>query len=288
MDHHRFDYSPIIKRKPLTWPNGARVAVWIIPNIEHFEFDLPGTALFPLNVVPDVLNYAWRDYSVRVGVWRLMDALDRYGVRATVALNAAVCEHYPVIIEEGKKRNWEFMGHGMTNSQFLAGLPEEEERKVIRDTIRTITKSVGKAPEGWLGPALAETFITPDLLAEEGIRYLCDWCNDDQPYAMKVKKGQLLSVPYSIELNDIPFFIGKGNSGADFLQAIKDQFDVLYEEGKTNSRVMAIALHPFIISVPYRHKYFVEALEYICRHKEVWLATGSEIANWYYDHYLNS
>ena len=288
MDHHRFDYSPIIKRKPLTWPNGARVAVWIIPNIEHFEFDLPGTALFPLNLVPDVLNYGWRDYSVRVGVWRLMDTLDKYGVRATVALNAAVCEHYPIIIEEGKKRNWEFMGHGMTNSQLLSGLPEEEERKVIRQTIHTITQSVGRAPQGWLGPALAETFITPDLLAEEGIRYLCDWCNDDQPYAMKVKKGQLLSVPYSIELNDIPFFIGKGNSGADFLQAIKDQFDVLYEEGKTNGRVMAIALHPFIISVPYRHKYFAEALEYICRHREVWLATGSEIANWYYDHYLNS
>ena len=288
MDHQRFDYSPIIKRKPLSWPNGARVAVWIIPNIEHFEFELPGTALFPLNLVPDVLNYAWRDYSVRVGIWRLMETLDHYGIRATVALNAAVCEHYPIIIEEGKNRNWEFMGHGMTNSQLLAGLPEEEERKVIRDTIHTITKSVGEAPEGWLGPGLAETFITPDLLAEEGIRYLCDWCNDDQPYAMKVKKGRLLSVPYSIELNDIPFFIGKGNSGADFLQAIKDQFDVLYEEGKTNGRVMAIALHPFIISVPHRHKYFAQALEYICRHKEVWLATGSEIANWYYDHYLNS
>jgi peptidoglycan/xylan/chitin deacetylase (PgdA/CDA1 family) len=288
MDHHRFDYSPIIKRKPLKWPNGARVAVWIIPNIEHFEFDLPGTALFPLNVVPDVLNYGWRDYAVRVGVWRLMEALDKYGIRATVALNAAVCEHYPIIIEEGKKRNWEFMGHGMTNSQLLTGLPEEEERKVIRETIHTITKSVGKTPEGWLGPALAETFVTPDLLAEEGIRYLCDWCNDDQPYAMKVRAGQLLSVPYSLELNDIPFFIGKGNSGADFLQAITDQFDVLYEEGKTNGRVMAIALHPFIISVPHRHKYFAQALEYICRHREVWLATGSEIAHWYYDHYLNA
>ena len=288
MDHRRFDYSPIIKRKPLKWPNGARVAVWIIPNIEHFEFDLPGTSLFPLTVVPDVLNYGWRDYAVRVGVWRLMDALDQYGIRATVALNAAVCGHYPIIIEEGKKRNWEFMGHGLTNSQLLAGLPEEEERKVIRETIHTITKSVGRAPEGWLGPALAETFVTPDLLAEEGIRYLCDWCNDDQPYALKVRTGQLLSVPYSIELNDIPFFVGKGSSGADFLQAIKDQFDVLYQEGKTNGRVMAIALHPFIISVPHRHKYFVKALEYICHHKEVWLATGGEIAHWYDDHYLNS
>ena len=288
MDHHRFDYSPIIKRTPLTWPNGARVAVWIIPNLEHFAFDLPGTSLFPLNVVPDVLNYGWRDYSVRVGVWRLMEALDTYGIRATVALNAAVCEHYPIIIEEAKKRNWEFMGHAMSNSQPLSGLSEEEERQVIRDTIQTITTSVGKAPEGWLGPGLTETFSTPDILAEEGIRYLCDWCNDDQPYPMKVKTGQLLSVPYSIELNDIPFFLGTGSSGADFMQAIKDQFDVLYAEGKTNGRVMAIALHPFIISVPHRHKYFAQALEYICHHKEVWLATGSEITQWYNDHYLNS
>ncbi len=288
MDHHRFDYSPIIKRQPLRWPHGARVAVWIIPNIEHFAFDLPGTSLFPLNVVPDVLNYGWREYGVRVGVWRLMEALDHYGLRATVALNAAVCEHYPIIIEEGNKRNWEFMGHGMTNSQLLAGLTEEAERNMIRDTIHTLTRSVGKAPEGWLGPALAETLITPDLLAEEGILYLCDWCNDDQPYGMHVKTGQLLSMPYSVELNDIPFFLGKGNSGADFLQAIKDQFDVLYEEGKTQGRVMAIALHPFLISVPHRHKYFVQALDYICRHKEVWLATGSEIAHWYADHYLNA
>lgn len=285
MDHSRFDYSPIIKRKPIKWPNGARVAVWVIPNIEHYEFDIPGIGMQPFNIVPDVINYAWRDYAPRVGVWRLMDTLDKYGMRGTVALNSAVCDRYPIIIEEGKKRNWEFMGHGITNSRLLNNLSEDEERKVIRETVQTITKAVGKAPEGWLGPALAETFITPDLLAEEGIRYLCDWCNDDQPYPMRVERGKLISVPYSVEINDIPFFIGKGNSGADFMQAIIDQFDVLYEEGKNNGRVMAIAVHPFIISVPFRHKYFVQALEYIARQKEVWLTTGGEIANWYYDNY---
>ena len=170
MDHNRFDYSPIIKRKPLKWPKGARVAVWIIPNIEHYEFEIPSTSLYPSNLVPDVLDYAWRDYGVRVGIWRLMDVLDKYGMRGTVALNSAVCDHYPIIIEEGKKRNWEFMGHAITNSKLLTGLSEEEEKKVIRETVQTITKAVGKAPEGWLGPALAETFNTPDFLAEEGIR----------------------------------------------------------------------------------------------------------------------
>ncbi len=287
MDHSRFDYSPIIKRKPIKWPNGARVAVWVIPNIEHYEFDIPAIGMQPFNLVPDIINYGWRDYAPRVGVWRLMDALDKYGMRGSVTLNSSVCEHYPIIIEEGKKRNWEFLGHGITNSRLLNGLSEDEERKVIRETVQTITKAVGKAPEGWLGPALAETFVTPDLLVEEGIRYLCDWCNDDQPYPMKVKKGKLISVPYSVELNDISFFIGMKGSAEGFMQAIKDQFDVLYEEGKTNGRVMAIAVHPFIVNVPHRHKYFVQALEYIARQKEVWLTTGGEIAKWYYDNYYN-
>lgn len=288
MDHNRFDYSPIIKRSPLKWPNGARVAVWIIPNIEHYDFDMPAIGIAPSTLVPDILNYGWRDYGPRVGVWRLMDVLDKYGFRGTVALNSAVCQRYPIIIEEAKKRNWEFMGHGVTGSRMLTGLSEQEERKIIREIIQTITQTVGKAPEGWLGTALAETFNTPDILAEEGIRYLCDWCNDDQPYPMKVKKGKLISVPYSLELNDIPFFLGKGNGGEDFMRAIKDQFDVLYEEGKTNGRIMAIAIHPFIINVPHRHKYFDLALEYIARHKEVWLTTGGEIANWYYDNYYTA
>jgi allantoinase len=288
MDHQRFDFSPINKRKPIKWPKGARVAVWVIPNIEYYEFEIPSTSLHPMNLVPDVLNYGWRDYSLRVGVWRLMEVLDKYKMRGTVALNSAVCDHYPEVMQEAKKRNWEFMGHGITNSQLLNGLSEDEERKVIRETIQTITKTVGKAPEGWLGPALAESFNTPDLLAEEGIRYLCDWCNDDQPYPMKVKKGRLISVPYSVEINDIPFFLGHKGSSADFMQAIKDQFDVLYAEGKTSGRVMAIAVHPFLISVPYRHKYFDRALAYIARHKNVWLTTGGEIANWYYDNHYGS
>lgn len=285
MDHNRFDYSPIIDRKPLKWPKGAKLAVWVIPNIEHYEFDLSGTSLHPRNVVPDVLNYAWRDYSVRVGVWRLMALLDKYGIRATVALNSAVCQHYPEIIREGKKRNWEFMAHAITNSRALIGLSKRQERKVIRETIRTITKAVGRSPQGWLGPGLVESYDTPDILAEEGIRYLCDWCNDDQPYPLKVKKGKLISVPYSVEINDVPFFVGMKGSAVDFMNAIKDQFDILYREGRTSGRVMAIAIHPFLINVPYRHKYFEKALAYITSHKDIWLTTGGQIADWYFENY---
>jgi peptidoglycan/xylan/chitin deacetylase (PgdA/CDA1 family) len=287
MHHDRFDYSPIIRRAPLRLPNAARLAIWIIPNIEYFEFDGPGIGLAPPAGFPDVLNYAWRDYASRVGVWRLMELLDKYQLRATVALNAKVCDYYPEIIEEGKKRNWEFMGHGMTNSQLLAGLPEEDERKVIQTTVATIGKAVGKAPRGWLGPALAETLRTPDLLAENGITYLCDWCNDDQPYSFRVKAGRLISIPYANEINDIPFYVGKGATPDQFRQAIQDCFDVLYEEGKVTGKVMAIALHPFLSGVPHRQKYLEMALDYVTKHDQVWFATGGEIADWYYTNYYN-
>lgn len=287
MHHDRFDYSPIIRRPPLRLPNNARIAVWIIPNIEYFEFDGPGIGLTPPAGFPDVLNYAWRDYAPRVGVWRLMELLDKYELRATVALNAKVCDHYPEIVEEGKKRKWEFMGHGMTNSQLLAGLPEDEERKIIQTTVATISRAVGQAPRGWLGPALAETLRTPDLLAEHGIAYLCDWCNDDQPYVFRVKTGRLISIPYANEINDIPFFVGKGATPDQFRQAIEDCFDVLYEEGKNTAKVMAIALHPFLSGVPHRQKYLDMALAYLKRHDQVWFATGSEIANWYYANYYH-
>ncbi len=284
--HNRFEHLPPSKRTVIRWPNNARLALWIIPNIEWHEFEGPGVGMSPAPAFPDVLNFGWRDYGLRTGIWRMMEALDRFGMRATVALNGAVCEHCPHIIEEGNKRNWEFMGHGMTNSQLLCALSLDDERKVIRQTVDVITKHVGVAPKGWLGPALAETVNTPDLLAEAGIRYVCDWCNDDQPYPIQVKQGQMLSVPYSLEINDLPFFIGKGATGDGFRQAIQDQFDVLYAEGAATGKVMAIALHPFVVSVPHRHKHFVKALEYITKHRDVWLTTGGEIADWYYKNYM--
>ncbi len=287
LDNTRYDYSPIIRRPPLRWPKNARVAVWLAINIEHFKIDRPGASINPFpGIIPDVYNYAWRDYGPRVGIWRMMKLLDRHGIRASVLLNSDVCAHYPVIVEEGMKRGWEFLGHGITNSQWLAGMSEDEERQVIRTVIQTIKKATGKAPQGWLGPGMAETFNTPDLLAEEGITYLCDWNNDDQPYPMKVRKGRLLSVPYSAEINDIPAFLSLKYSPEQFRQAIWDQFDTLYEEGAETGRVMAISTHPFIIAQPHRIKYLDQALRHIKRRKQVWFTTGGEIARWYTTHYL--
>jgi allantoinase len=284
--HGRYDYSAIVDRPVLRWPNGARVALWVIPNIEHFRFNLPSTSLAsigPLN--PDIRNYSWRDYGVRVGIWRMMEIMERYGVKGTVALNSDVCGEYPRIIQEGKKLGWEWMGHGTTNSIIINAQPEKDERALIKEVVTTITRSVGKAPRGWLGPALSETVNTLDILAENGIEYVGDWVNDDQPYPIEVKKGHMFSMPYSQEINDIPALLGLHQSPEDFGQMIRDQFDVLYEDGAKTGRVMSICLHPFLIGHPHRSKYFAQALAHITSRQEVWVTTGSEILEWYKKNY---
>lgn len=287
MDNRRYDFSPIIRRKPIRWPNNARVAIWIGPNIEYFHVDLHGVQYQPVPFLPDVMNFGWRDYGLRVGIWRIMEVLDKHGMRASVLLNSDVCAHYPAVIEEGKKRNWEFLGHGITNSVKLTGMTEDEERATIRKVIDDITAGVGTPPKGWLGPSLVESFMTPDLLAEEGIEYVCDWCCDDQPFPMRVRANRLISVPYSMEVNDIPAFLAMKMSPSDFGRTIVDWFDRLYAEGADSGRVMCIALHPFVIGVPHRIKYLDEALEYICGHEQVWRTTSGEIAEWYYKHYYS-
>ncbi|MEE8471598.1 MAG: polysaccharide deacetylase family protein [Dehalococcoidia bacterium] len=286
MDNTRYEHSAIVSREPIKWPNGARVAVWVIPNVEHFHIDVPSGMASPNPPVPDVRNFAWLDFGNRVGIWRIMEVLDKKGIRATVALNSEVCRHYPLIIEEGKRRGWEFMGHGLTNSRYLRDLPEDEEREIIRTVVRTMADATGGAPRGWLGPGLTETFNTPDILAEEGISYLCDWCCDDQPFAMKVRSGRLISVPYSIELNDLPAFTRFHLTPREFEQNIRDQFDVLYEEGAASGRVMPIALHPYLTGQAFRIGYLDRVLEYIQGHPDVWFATGGEIADWFYEHYV--
>jgi len=275
MDHGRFAYSAIVDRPPLKWPNGAHVALWVIPNIEHFHFDqvYGGTASTP----PDVIAYAPRDYGNRVGVWRLMDVLDKHHIRATVALNAEICEYEPRIVEEGNKRGWEWMGHNLSNSRRLSGLDEPEERRIISETVRIIRSGTGKAPRGWLGSGLAETVRTPDILKEHGIDYVADWVNDDQPYVMKTAHGELHTIPYSSEINDKPAYDDKRVTPQEFGRMIRDQFDTLYREGQHSGRVMAICLHPYLSGVPHRIRCLDEALSYITSHEHVWRATGSEI-----------
>jgi peptidoglycan/xylan/chitin deacetylase (PgdA/CDA1 family) len=283
MEHQRFDYSPITRRPPLRFPDGARVAVWIVPNIEHFHYDKPAMSLTPMtmSLKPDVLNYAWRDYGVRVGIWRLMEILERQGFPATAALNSEVCQQYPQIVEEGNRLGWEWMAHGATNSALFTGMPPEHERGVITEVLSTITQHTGRRPRGWLGPALTETDNTLDILAEAGVEYVADWCNDEQPYRMKTRSGSMVALPYTLELGDIPIFLNHGATGEDFYKIAVDQFDVLYEEGARRPRVLCMALHPFLIGHPYRAKHLERALAYIKRHEGVWITTGGALLDCY-------
>jgi allantoinase len=272
-----FEYSPIIHRKKLEWPNGARLALWIIPNIEFFSLAerIPAS---PSAKLPDVPTWSARDYGNRVGVFRFMDVFDRYGIRATVALNSEVCIQHPVIIEEGNKRGWEWMGHNKTNTLRLNDLPEGEEPKVIKEALDTIGRVSGKRPKGWLGSGLQETWNTLDLLAAEDVDYVSDWTNDDQPYVMSLDSGKkIVSIPYSHDINDIPAFERHNRTADEFRDMICRQFDTLYAEGAQSGRVMAICLHPYLTGKPYRIAALDQALAYICGHKDVWRATGSEI-----------
>ena len=289
-EQDRYPYSAIVDRKPLRWPNGARVAVWVIPNIEHFLFDRPSTSVTAVtaSLVPDVLNYSWRDYGVRVGIWRMMEVMEKHGVKGTVALNSDVCRHYPRIIEGGKQLGWEWMGHGNNNSTLINRQSEDEERELIKNVIDTIKASTGAQPRGWLSPALSESHRTLDILAENGIQYVGNWVNDEQPYPMRVKSGSMISMPYSIEMNDIPVFLDQGQSPETFGRMICDQFDVLYEDGAKTGRVMSICLHPFLIGHPHRSKYFDQALAHIRSRQEVWVTTGGKINDWYRKSYLNT
>ena len=283
MGHRRFEYSAIVDRPPLKFPNNAKIAVSVMLNIEHFAYDKPAIPIVPMTAQfsPDVLNYSWRDYGNRIGIWRLVDILEKHEIPVSACVNTDVCLHNPAVIKAGNEKNWEWIAHGMTNSMLHTGLPEEDERNIIQGVVNTLTEHTGKGPRGWLSPALTETHNTLDILAESGFDYVADWTNDDQPFAMNVKSGSMYSLPYSIEVNDLTAFLVQGLSASDYGQMLMDQFDVLYAEGEKNGRVMPIGIHPFSLGQAYRSKYFDEALAYMKGHDDVWFATGSEIIDWY-------
>ena len=283
------DYSPIIERPAIKWPNDARVAFWIAPNVEHYEYlpDFDGQRdPWPRVPSPDVQQYSYRDYGNRVGFWRMLEVLDKHGIRCTVSLNLAVLEHYPEIGEAMVQRGWDFMSHGIYNTQYLSTYSEEREREFYRDNIDTLKRHTGKTLKGMLGPAITGTERTPDLMSEAGLIYHTDWLHDDQPVPIKVSTGKLISMPYSVELNDAPNY--RLHYEGDFwAQICKDQFDQLYKEGAESGRVMCMPLHPYLTGQPHRAKYLDEVLGYIMSHDGVWQTTADDIAEFYMANYYD-
>jgi peptidoglycan/xylan/chitin deacetylase (PgdA/CDA1 family) len=282
MDNELYSYSPIASRPRLEWPGGARIAFFIGLNIEHFHVDRPSTSIEGVTVglVPDPMNQGWRDYGTRVGIWRMIDLLDRLGLTPSAIVNSEVCDRYPQIIAAGTERDWAWVAHGQTNSTLHTNMSEDAEREVLAGIVETLERATSRRPRGWLGPALTETLATPRLLRELGFTYVLDWCADDQPFALNV--DGMISVPYSIEVNDIPLFVGKNLSGPEYERLIADQLEQLLSDAEESGRVMALPLHPFVINQPFRHKYLTRVLERIVATDGVWLTTSDAIA----EHYL--
>jgi len=283
MVNPRAQYSSIIERPKLALPDGGRLVVWPVINVEEWDINEPmARAVLPspqnANVVPDIANFGWFDYGLRIGFWRLKEVLDRHKIRATVSLNASICNNYPEIVHRSLDSNWEMLAHSFIQRVINK---EQDERKIIQQSIKTIQSFTGKRVRGWMGPGLAETFHTPDILAEEGIEYVADWCNDDQPYELNVKTGHLVALLYTLELNDIPIYIAQHHRSSEIFERARDQFDTLYRESETSARIMCISTHPYISGVPHRIKYYEMIFDYIKQFEGVLFMTGSEILDWY-------
>ena len=283
MANPRAEFLPISDRPQLQLPGGARVAIWPVVNVEEWELDQPmARSVLPApqgrEVIPDIANFGWFDYGLRVGFWRIKDVLDRHGVRASLSLNASVCDSYPQLVAACTEAGWDILGHGYVQRVLNV---EDDERDVIRRTLDRIEAATGTRPRGWMGPGLAETFDTPGILADEGVEFVCDWCNDDQPYELTVKSGRLVALPYTVELNDIPMYIVQNHRSPEIFDRSKDAFETLYREGASSARIMAISVHPYITGAAHRISYYEEIFEYLKSFDEVVFMTGGEILDWY-------
>jgi peptidoglycan/xylan/chitin deacetylase (PgdA/CDA1 family) len=279
----RLDYVPIHRRPRLRLPNDARVAVWTIVNVENWSPTgaMPRAVLPPpmgQPLLPDLPNWSWHEYGMRVGFWRFIETLGSRKLKATFAINGSVCELYPEACEAARDAGWDFMGHGFVQKPMHK---VEDQRTVIADTIKAIKDFTGHPPRGWESPGLTETDETLDLLAEAGIEYVADWVVDDQPVPLKTRTGHIISVPYTVEINDVVISAVQQQPSDEIYRRGRDQFDRLYLEGTKAPRVMAISIHPYLTGVPHRIKYLEMLYDYILGHEGVVMWTGAEILDWY-------
>jgi peptidoglycan/xylan/chitin deacetylase (PgdA/CDA1 family) len=279
----RITFDPIVGRKKQTLPDGARMAVWVIVNVEEWDIQktMPRTVLTPPaggSPMPDIPNWAWHEYGNRVGFWRLLDVLDTLKITAALAINGTAIKAYEPISRAAVERKWEFIGHGLTQTNMQHVKNEREDIIATRAAIERVT---GHRPRGWLGPGLTETWETPDLLIEEGFDYVCDWVLDDQPVWLKTRTKPILNVPYTQECNDVAMMLIQHHAATEYRNRAIDQFNQIYSDSADSARIMALVVHPYIMGAPHRSRYFREALEHMRAHKDVVFWTGERIHDWF-------
>src|SRR5438067_587162 len=279
----RAPYSAIVDRPPLRLPGGARLVVWTIVNLEVWDISRPmARQVLPAPtgqvLLPDVPNWSWHEYGMRVGVWRFFELFRRLGIRPTLSINARVCEDYERVARAAHEAGWEFMGHAYEQGPMHL---IEDQKAMIERSVAVIERFTGKKLVGWLGPGLTQTYDTPELLAAAGIKYIGDWVYDDEPTEIHTDNGPLVTLPYTVELNDIPMMLVQHHESEYFTRRCIDTFDRLYKEGKKRAKIMAIAIHPYISGQPHRIKYLEKVYDHIGRHTEVLHWKGVEILDWY-------
>ena len=281
---NRLKYEASIDRPRLSLPDGKRVAVFLVVNIERWDIarPMPRQVLTPpqgASVTPDLPNWAWHEYGMRVGFWRLKAALDAHGIAPTLAINGAVPAAYPRVTGAARDAGWEFMVHGFHQQPTHHAA---DQRAMIQEAIAILREAGGHEPVGWLAPGLTETLDTPDLLAEAGIRYCADWVVDDLPTTIETAHGPLMTMPYSVELNDIPIMMIQHHRAEELLTRVTEQFDRLYAEAETQgAKVMGLAVHPYISGVPHRIGWFEKALAHMAAKPGTLFWQGRQIMDWY-------
>jgi peptidoglycan/xylan/chitin deacetylase (PgdA/CDA1 family) len=281
--HARYDHSSIIHRPWFKWPNGSRLAVYFALGVEHYAFGEGMTEnLVSAMPHPDVLNTSWREYGNRVGAWRVLQYFADVGIPLSILLNSAVCEHAPDLVAAARNNGCEFIAHGYSNSDTLAGMSESAESDYVGRVAAQMESCTGTRPLGWASPWIAETLHTPDILVESGYSYVLDWCMDDQPVWLKTRSRPLLSVPYSQEINDSSTIVGRQASATDFAAMIVDQFDEMRETPGDEPLVMSVILHSFISGQPFRLRALRRAIEHVLNHREqLWMTQPGSIARHY-------
>ncbi|HEU0217025.1 MAG TPA: polysaccharide deacetylase family protein [Stellaceae bacterium] len=283
LPRERCDYSAIIDRAPLKLPDGARVVFWSIVNLEVWDIARPmARQVIPpptgQMLLPDVPNWSWHEYGMRVGVWRFFELFKRLGIKPTLAINARVCEDYVRVAEQAKTDGWEFMGHAYEQGPIHK---VEDQAAMIARTMQVIERFTGEKPIGWLGPGLTQTLETPDLLAAAGIKYIGDWVYDDEPTTIRTAHGPLVTLPYTVETNDIPMMLVQHHQSDYLARRTIDQFERLYTEGERRAKIVALAIHPYISGQPHRIKYLEQIYDHIARFKGVLHWNGPQILEWY-------
>jgi peptidoglycan/xylan/chitin deacetylase (PgdA/CDA1 family) len=295
----QYDFVPMPMRKPLRWPGGARVALMLTTNFEYWDRTkdtdkpfYPGgpsiiTDSLPGNVY-DNPNWTWREYGQRVGVWRMFECFEQAGVPTSCTMNAKMGLERREVVQHAIGRGWELVAHNYVQTDLLSNyqFDIEAERRVIRETLRVYEEVVGRKARGWLSSSLRSTPNTADILAEEGLSFLTDLLNDDQPYLIRTECGRpLVSIPYTSEVNDFTVFLRQGKDVDGAFRVFREQFDELYREGATSGRLMNIGLHPHVIGQPFRIRALREFIAYAKGFPDVWWATREEIADWYLENH---